>query len=417
MTRLFLFITALFILSANAQSRTLAKIEVKHDAEEKTEAPISIPLDGINYNQDEGQLCIFEIVDGEKVGIPCQLETQSARLWWILSAKPDTSSRWFEMAFCDSTPVATPFFITRDEKKCLIQKNELKVLQYNQAVVYPPEGVDQIFKRSAFIHPLWAPDGTRLTNIQPKDHYHHYGIWAPWTKTLFEGRHVDFWNLGEGQGTVEFVGFVSMSNGPVYCGFRALHNHIDFTAKGAGKVALNEVWDVRVWNVGKETDAFLLDISITLSCASESPILMEAYRYGGGIGFRATEKWTKENVQVLTSEGKQRDRADGSKARWCNVSGSGKNGRAGIVFHSHIANRRHPEPMRVWPSNANGGRGDLFFEFCPIRHHSWTLVPGQPVNLKYRLYVYNDTISSDIAEQLWQDFSNSPEIIVTKLDE
>jgi hypothetical protein len=143
--------------------------------------------------------------------------------------------------------------------------------------------------------------------------------------------------------------------------------------------------------------------------------MLDAYRYGGGIGFRATEKWHKDNCTVLTSEGKTRADADGSNARWCIVEGESdtEEGRSGILFMSYPANRMHPEPMRVWPLDANKGRGDMYFEFCPIRHTGWKLEKGTDYSLKYRMIVFDGKLSVDEAEIYWQEFANPPEIIVT----
>lgn len=76
-----------------------------------------------------------------------------------------------------------------------IQSGNTKLLKYQFNTVYPPAGIDTNFKRSGFIHPLYTPHGQVLTSIQPPDHYHHYGIWNPWTHTVFEKDTIDFWNL------------------------------------------------------------------------------------------------------------------------------------------------------------------------------------------------------------------------------
>jgi hypothetical protein len=331
------------------------------------------------------------------------------RLWWILAGETQAGDqRLFQIERGDTIQVNTPIKISLDEQKLLFMRDEKKILQYNHATVFPPEGVDDIYRRSGFIHPLWSPSGSVLTRIQPPDHYHHYGIWGPWTKTTFEGRHVDFWNLAKGEGTVRFAGYVSTIQGPVYAGFEARQEHVDFSAKGPDKAALNELLHVRLWNLDDQ-DVWLWDYSTQLNCATSSPIMLDAYRYGGGIGFRAVESWTNDNVRVLTSAGKTRKDADGSKAMWCTVSGENEQGdRSGILFLSHPENREHPEPMRVWPEDANSGRGDLFFEFCPIRHNSWKLLPGQDYRLKYRMLVYEGDIDADTAERLWRDFAYPP---------
>jgi hypothetical protein len=68
-------------------------------------------------------------------------------------------------------------------------------------------------------------------------------------------------------------------------------------------------------------NVFIIDYTTSLNSPLPNGIMLDAYRYGGGIGFRATEKWHKDNCTVLTSEGKTRTDADGSNARWCIVEG------------------------------------------------------------------------------------------------
>ncbi|MCX6328839.1 MAG: PmoA family protein, partial [Bacteroidia bacterium] len=74
-------------------------------------------------------------------------------------------------------------------------------------------------------------------------------------------------------------------------------------------------------------------------------------------------------------------------------------------------NREHPEPMRVWPENQNG-RGDVYFEFCPIRLKSWDLFPGNVYELKYRMLVYDGKIDQATADRLWNDFAYPPVVRV-----
>jgi hypothetical protein len=140
--------------------------------------------------------------------------------------------------------------------------------------------------------------------------------------------------------------------------------------------------------------------------------MLDAYRYGGGIGWRATEKWHKDNCTVLTSENKTRKDADGSFARWCMVEGESEvaEGRSGILFLSHPSNRMHPEPMRIWPLDANGGRGDMYFEFVPIRHNDWKLEPKQNYTLKYRMIIFDGKMDAERAEKYWNSFASNPKI-------
>ena len=281
-------------------------------------------------------------------------------------------------------------------------------------MTYPPAGVDTIFKKSGYLHPLISPGGDTLTRIQPPDHYHHYGLWGPWTRTKIENRSVDFWNLGEGQGTVLFNKFKTINSGELFSYVEALQEHLDLGAEADQRVALKENLKIKLWNLD-HPNRYMLDYTSSFSSPLKSGVLLEAYRYGGGIGMRFTERWHKGNSKVLTSEGKGRLTADGSKARWCIVSGTSSDGKGtnGILFMSHPINRSHPEPMRVWPIDANNERGDMFFEFCPIRNKEWRIATDKVYELKYRMIVYEGELSAKEAEGYWQHFATPPEIRMT----
>lgn len=406
----------LLVVTSSTYAQQLAKFKVQFD-DERIDSPVSVALDGINYNTDKGNLVLYEITStGEKV-IPCQLETgYSARLWFVMKGvSVKNTERQFvlkleEKAAVDGSKVS----IKKDYRDLSLMMNEKPILSYRYAVTYPPEGIDPIFKRSGFIHPLYSPEGEVLTRIQAPDHYHHYGIWGPWTHTHIGDRQVDFWNLGEGQGTVKFAGFLTEEEGAIYTGFEALQQHIDFGGKGEDQVAMNEILDVRAWNIGE--GIWMVDYSTSINSPLKNGILLDAYRYGGGIGFRATEKWKKDNCTVLTSDNKTRIDADGSFAKWCIVEGESdaKEGRSGILFMSHPSNRMHPEPMRVWPLDANAGRGDMYFEFVPIRHVEWKLEPKQNYTLKYRMIIFDGKIDAKTAELYWNSFAVLPRIEMEK---
>ncbi len=408
----FLLASPLFLFGGE---KVIARIEADAGAFDRRDTPLSAPLDGIVVRIADGQLKLYETTNGARIETPCQLQDDFApRLFWILDGETKAGAvRRYELVLTDSFHIETPIKIVRDERTLIVQKNGVNVLQYNSAAVYPPDGVADIYKRSAFIHPLWSPRGNVLTRIQPPDHYHHYGLWGPWTKTVIDGREVDFWNLGKGRGTVRFAGLQAIVEGAVFSEFKAMQEHVDFGARGADKTALAELLHVRIWNI--DAGFWLLDYTTRLNCAVDS-LLLHAYRYGGGIGFRAVDSWSNENVRVLTSEGKRRKDADGTKARWCDVSGGNSAGeRSGIVFMSHPSNREHPEPMRVWPESANEGRGDMFFEFCPIRHKSWMLRAGRDYALRYRLLIYDGEVDAQAAERAWRDFAHPPQVRVVAL--
>ena len=285
-----------------------------------------------------------------------------------------------------------------------ISSGDKPLLTYQFKTLYPPNGIDTNYKRSGFIHPLHTPHGQILTRIQPPDHYHHYGIWNPWTHTFFEGDTVDFWNIKGRQGTVRFAKFTSRTSNSKYAEYTALHEHVVFRKDGTEKVALHEWQTVRVHAPAKDGEYYIVDIISKMKCASQNPLLIVAYRYGG-LGWRATEYWDKNNAEMLTSEGKTRDSTDNTKAKWIMVYGElPGNDEGGIVMLSHPSNFNHPEPLRIWDKRQNGGRGDVFANFAPTKDKNWLLKPGNTYTLKYRLVVFNGRFDAQQAEKQWQAF-------------
>jgi hypothetical protein len=400
----------LVLISSQLFAQELAKFNIQIE-EDKIDAPVSISLDGINYNTDKGSLVLYEISGNKETAVASQVETgHSARLWFILTGvSKKNSKREFVLKLAKNQVVPSSMVaLKKDHKDLSLVVNDKPILNYRFATTFPPEGVNPLFQRSGFIHPLTSPGGKVLTRIQAPDHYHHYGIWGPWTKTHIDDRAVDFWNLLLGEGTVKFAGFLSEAEGAVFSGFQALQQHVDFGAKGTDQVAMNELLDVRAWNVGEKV--WVVDYTTSINSPLKNGIMLDAYRYGGGIGWRATEDWHKDNCTVLTSDNKTRKNADGSFARWCMVEGESevKEGRSGILFLSHPSNRMHPEPMRIWPLDANGGRGDMYFEFVPIRHEDWKLESKQNYTLKYRMVIFDGKMDAETAEMYWNSFASNP---------
>jgi Family of unknown function (DUF6807) len=287
-----------------------------------------------------------------------------------------------------------------------ITSDDIPLLVYQFKTVYPPKGIDTNYKRSGFIHPLYAPNGQVLTRIQPPDHYHHYGIWNPWTHTVFEGDTVDFWNIKGHQGTVRFAEFTSQKKGSNYAEYTARQEHVVYKKDGTEKVAMNEWQTVRVYKPLEHNSAYFFDFTSKMQCASQSPLLIVAYRYAG-IGWRATEYWDKDNSEMLTSEGKTRDSTDNTRARWIIVYGQlPGNDEGGILMMSHPSNYNHPEPLRIWDKKANGGRGDVFANFAPTKDKDWLLEPGKTYILKYRFIVFNGKFDKSRAEAVWKVFAN-----------
>jgi hypothetical protein len=390
--------------------------------------PAEVDLDAISFAPDS-TLDLRRVVTPDKIfPVPFQIEHKARRtLHWMVDPPGKDGSRETELLFTlvrrgpggarptdtrpsEARPSADSVKAVTKDGELTIQDGSRHLLQYVYKTVYPPAGIDTAYKRSGFIHPLWSPHGQVLTRIQAPDHYHHYGIWDPWTHVLFKGDTVDFWNLKDRKGTVRFAGFASIISGPVFAQYETIHDHVAFTKGGGEETALHELQTVRVYRPQHDPDYYLFDLTIQLNCATADPVLLLAYRYGG-LGWRATAEWNKDNSEVLTSEGKNRKEADGSKARWCIVQGAVGGDYAGAEMMSYPGNYNYPEPLRVWPENTNG-RGDMYANFSPTKDTDWLLEPGQNYVLHYRWAVFNGHLTKEQAESAWQYFAKPARITV-----
>jgi hypothetical protein len=262
-----------------------------------------------------------------------------------------------------------------------------------------PANTRASFLRAGYMHPVFTPSGRIVTDDYPDDHPHQHGVFFAWTKTEFEGRTPDFWNMGDGTGSVVFEKVEDVRGGAERATFKARLRHVDLSAKPQPKTALNEVWDVTVHRAVAGMSRYaMFDIVSTQTCASASPLILPDYRYGG-IGIRGHRDWReKTNVTFLTSEGKDRIAGDDTTARWCSINGRVDGQPVGIAALCHPANFRAPQPLRIHPD-------DPYFNFSPSKRGQWEITPGKPYVSRYRFLVYDGEVNNAELNKLWDSYA------------
>ncbi len=401
---------------AAAQSQAVAEFAVHAGRHSRVDVPVSATLTGVPLHSTAGVLQLYEITGGDDIPIASQLEPGApGRLLWIVDGELAAGQvRNYELRAVAELPPRTDrrqnVQVDDDGESLWIRVGDRPVLAYRYAVQPVPSDVDTIFRRGGFLHPLFSPQGEVLTRIQPPDHYHHYGIWNPWTHTEFEGRTVDFWNLASRQGTVRPQQLLERRSGPLAGGFEALLSHVAFTPPSTETVALQEQWKVRVWNVDPLRRIWLIDFVSKLN-PLDKPLKITAYRYQG-FSLRATEKWGDSTVTLLTSEGFDKSNANSTRARWIDVNGvsATQAGTSGILIMTHPANYNYPEHLRIWPTGMNRGRANVYVNFNPAQDRDWQLEPGRAYALQYRMLVYDGKINEHVANRYWLDFAEPPEV-------
>ncbi|MDR2038118.1 MAG: PmoA family protein [Bacteroidales bacterium] len=408
MRPLVISLACLFAIVFNVAGKI--RITVQSGQYDRIDCVVSAGIPDLNL-KESSSVELYESTGKQKKPVPCQIiieEGKAPVLFWTLDGKTDAGSvRTFYVKKIKENRPEKMLMEVEDNKKALILKKDGKnILQYNYAHVEPPEGADKSYGRSGFIHPAYSPEGNILTAIQPKDHYHHYGIWNPWTKIMYDGKTYDLWNLRSKQGTVRAKEIEDAYSGDVFAGCTASLDHYIFTTDNE-KVIMNELWKIKAWNI---SDGFLWDFESHLHPSTSLPVLIKEYRYAG-FGYRATEEWTRENCEMFTSEGKTRQQIDGTNARWIYITGDTKTGRSGLLFMGHPENYNFPEPLRIWDENANGRRGDAFINFAPTKNKDWELKANGHYVLKYRILSYEGEMTKEKAERLWNDFAHPPVVI------
>ena len=348
---------------------------------------------------------------------PVDLQQGADELCWRLKGDtPAGEVRTFALRTGPSGNDASPAVaVDRTDGKAIFRLGDSEVLTYQDAKADVPEGVDPLYSRGGFIHPLRTPGGATVTRIQPPDHYHHYGVWGPWTHTRFRGRQIDFWNIGDGQGTVEARGIEEASGGTLYGNLRADLTFLAFRDSAVTEdpiEVLDEEVDLRVYAAPESDPGYLVDYTQDQTNITEDTLTVEAYRYQG-FSIRATPEWNDDNVTLITSEGYNKADGNATRARWVNVSGPTEAGPAGVLMMTHPDNFNYPEQIRIWPTGANEGKENVFVNFNPAQDRDYILRPGAKNRLRYRMYVYDGQLDTVAANRYWQDFAYPPRVVRT----
>lgn len=272
------------------------------------------------------------------------------------------------------------------------------LVTYQSAPMSEPEGGDQ-FKGSNFIHPLKTPSGFVVTDSQPKDHPHHFGVWWPWKFIEHNGRKILCWELQQGDGIVE-----AREHTPTPQGLLTKSVYLDRKAPDGPQIRLKETTRITTSDIIKKpVTGYTLDLEIAHEVEGSDPITINKYRYSG-LGFRGSALWNKESSTLLTSEGKTREDTNFTAARWIRVEGTnGKGGTAGVLIMSHPSNHNHPEKLRTWNQQHKGA---IFVNYNPVMDESWTFEPGKTYTRLYRLFIYDGTLTADESQNQWKQFAS-----------
>ena len=303
--------------------------------------------------------------------------------------------------------------VTHTAKTIAISRGAVTVLVYNKQSPVIPDGVDTVYRRSGFLHPVNSPAGRVVTGVFPADHRHQNGVFSAWTKTSWNGRKIDFWNLGDRTGRVLHHRITGTFCDDMSAGFE-----VELVHRGVEEPAtdiLLEHWKVTVRPTDGSFHCF--DLETIQAALTEFPLTVHQYRYGG-IALRGSVTWQHpkhrgENdgeetasepqgaFEFLNDHGSDVIQGNHEKARWVSLIGDVDGNPVSITVLSHSENFRAPQTARLYPSKP-------YFCFAPCVEGPFVIDRVHPYHARYRYLITDETPDADWLNQQWQNWCGSP---------
>jgi hypothetical protein len=211
------------------------------------------------------------------------------------------------------------------------------------------------------------------------------------------------------------VGDTSGRGGPVLASVRRFLRHVALDAAGEPSKSLEEVWDVRAYDV---PGLVVVDIESTQTAAGAEPLTINKYHYGG-LGLRGNRAWLDPTAKgeappdpaksarsdFLTSDGKHRGDGNHTRPRWVDLHGEADGAMAGVAILDHPSNYRFPQPVRLHPNKP-------YFCFAPMVLGEFAIEPGKPYVSRYRIIVHDGPPDPKLLDRLWDDYADPPRVAV-----
>jgi hypothetical protein len=276
-----------------------------------------------------------------------------------------------------------------EQSQLSLKSGDRTVLSYNVTHQPSPISGAAYYGRSGFIHPLFTPAGRMVTEAFPADHPHQHGLMFAWTTATFEGRKLNFWDQKKQEGIIEHARTIHADDRRIVVELR----HVDIT-NATPKTALSETWELT--HVPHPT-MNVIDLVSTQNCATQSPVTLRKYHYGG-MAVRGAENWMAEGADMRTDEGKDRQAGNHTRPRWVTMAGKVDGADCGIVAMCHPENFRAPQSVRLHPNKP-------YFCFAPMVLGEFKIKPGSPYVSRYRIIAFDGEPDPKKLEALWRQYT------------
>jgi len=245
-----------------------------------------------------------------------------------------------------------------------------------------------------FLFPIIGPNGRPLTRMghphDPESHGHHNSVWV----SHHDVGGTNFWANNHGRIVHQRVERLEDGSDRA-----AIVTHNAWTSE-AGKVLLKERRQIAVHALPK--DEWLLVVDLELAAAGgdvtlgKTPFGVFAVRMAKTIGVH------DGGGTIRNSEGGVNEKGVfWKRARWVDYSGAvAPNVLEGITLLDHPSNPNHPSVFHVRDDGWMGA--SLTFD------GPRTIKSGQPLRLRYGLYVHAGVPDPKLIERRWAEFARLP---------
>jgi hypothetical protein len=245
------------------------------------------------------------------------------------------------------------------------------------------EGVDARFARSCYIHPLYSLDGRELTADFPADHVHHHGIFWGWPVVRVRGVTTSNWEVGSLPLRQRFVRWLKRG---VEDGLAVLSVENSWKL-GDAEIVAQEIVTLRVHPADSAGRAIDIELRVTgVGGPLELQGTPDQNKGYGGLCFRSSS--LLKGARMTTDKGELKEDIVNAQFLWADISTD----ELGVAI---FAAPGHPgAPVRWLIRNSYAG----------IINPSWpglkpvTLSPGQPLQLRYRVYIHRGGAAGKVAE-------------------
>ncbi|MCA9033858.1 MAG: PmoA family protein [Planctomycetaceae bacterium] len=288
-----------------------------------------------------------------------------------------------------------------------IRNRDRVVLVYNKVSPPVPEGINPVYHRSGFLHPVMSPDGGIVTAAFPFDHAHQHGIFSAWVRTTWNNRKIDFWNLAGGTGRVLHQRVISTSADGQNVGFEV--DLIHRTETDPVVDILRERWKVTVLPTSGVWHAF--DLQSTQVNQTDLPLQLHEYHYGGHAVRGPVEWLTQSDSDVrkihdkdvspeflgstfLNDSGSDRIKGNHEHTRWVSMTGKLSRQPVTIAVLSHSHNYRAPQAARLHPTKP-------YFAFSPCVDGEFSIEKAHPYESRYRYLIIDGPADAGWIDEQW----------------